>query len=94
MLQAKAKAKNIPTSTVVSQSSASVSTSTIPAIVTSAIATQALHAAGQGIHSIQAAAAAANSSQQLQQQQGHNVAQQHLPILMDPLVPSNYLISI
>lgn len=103
VLQAKAKAKLIPTSTVVSQSSASVSTPSIPAIVTSAITTQALHAAGQGIHSIQAAAAAAaaaaaNSSQQQQQQphqqQGHNVAQQHLPILMDPLVPSNYLISI
>lgn len=97
VLQAKAKAKLLPTSTVVSQSSASVSTPSIPAIVTSAITTQALHAAGQGIHSIQAAAAAAaaaNSSQQQQQQQGHNVAQQHLPILMDPLVPSNYLISI
>lgn len=94
MLQAKAKAKIIPTSTVVSQSSASVSTPSIPAIVTSAITTQALHAAGQGsIHSIQAAAAAAANSSQ-QQQQGHNVAQQHLPILMDPLVPSNYLISI
>lgn len=83
MLQAKSKAKLMPSSTVV-VSNASVSSSSVPAIVTSAITTQALHA-GQGIHQ-----AAASS----QQQQSHNVVAQHLPILMDPLVPSNYLISI
>lgn len=86
-MQAKSKSKILPASTVVAVSS-SVSTPSIPAIVTSAITTQALQV-GQGLHSIQTASSSTN-----QQQQAHNVVAQHLPILMDPLVPSNYLISI
>lgn len=97
-MQAKAKAKIATSSTIASVSNQTTATtsmtasSTVPAVVTSTITTQPMHSAPTGIHPVQSTAQAPSNPQQ--QSQPHNIVAPHIPILMDPLVQSNYLISI
>lgn len=97
-MQAKVKAKaaisaSIATASNQTTATTSIPPSSVPAVVTSAITTQPMHS-GQAIHSgpIQTAAPSQHPSQP--QPQPHNIVAPHIPILMDPLVQSNYLISI
>lgn len=98
-MQAKAKAKaatsaSIATVSIQTTSTTSIPPSSVPAVVTSAITTQPMHSGPAGIHSGPIQTAAPSNSQQQSQPQPHNIVAPHIPILMDPLVQSNYLISI
>lgn len=86
VIQAKAKAKNIPTSTIISSSNVtstatSIQSPSVPATVTSSIT--------QSLNNSQATIQTSSNAQQT-----HNIVTSQLPILMEPLVQSNYLISI
>lgn len=96
-MQAKAKAKLATTSAIATVSNQTTSTTSIPssmpAVVTSTITTQPMHSGQSAIHSGSIQTIAPSNSQQ-SQPQPHNIVAPHIPILMDPLVQSNYLISI
>lgn len=95
-MQAKAKAKIATSSATVSNqttSTTSIPPTSVPAVVTSAITTQPMHGSQASIHSGPIQTAAPSSTQQ-SQPPPHNIVAPHIPILMDPLVQSNYLISI
>lgn len=99
-MQAKAKAK-LATSTSIAAvsnqttSTTSIPSSSVPAVVTSAITTQPMHSGpAGGIHPGSIQTVAPSNPQQQSQPQPHNIVAPHIPILMDPLVQSNYLISI
>lgn len=102
-MQAKVKAKTATSSAIAAVSNQTTTTTlippaSVPAVVTSTITTQPMHTGQPIIHAGTAQGAAApqppNSQQQPTQQPPHNLVASHIPILMDPLVQSNYLISI
>lgn len=97
-MQAKAKAKLATTSAIAAVSNQTTSTTAMPsvsAVVTSAITTP-MHSGQGSIHAPPAPNTAPPNAQQQQQPQPppHSIVAPHIPILMDPLVQSNYLISI
>lgn len=98
-MQAKVKAKAAASASiaaVINQTTAttSIPPSSQPAVVTSAITTQPMHSGPVGIHSGPIQTAATSNAQHQSQPPPHNIVAPHIPILMDPLVQSNYLISI
>lgn len=104
VMQAKVKAKAATSAAIAAVSNQTTSTTSIaptsvPAVVTSTITTQPMHSGQPIIHSgVQGGPSAQpppNSQQQpTQPPPPHNLVASHIPILMDPLVQSNYLISI
>lgn len=99
-MQAKVKAKAATSASIAAMTNQTTATtsippSSVPAIVTSAITTQPMHSGHTvGIHSGPIQTAAPSNTQHQSQPPPHNIVAPHIPILMDPLVQSNYLISI